>query len=245
LADRTQLQMPDEPGADAALAAVQSYGDRIGALGQVSTHAYWGGDRAGLRDHVRDRELGLWMSEWGTGGDAGYEPQHISNALNLSRGMLTDLKVLQPDVWCLWNAVESVEANQSEDVSWGIIHATYTPGQEDFYVAKQYYGYANYVKFLRPGSVAIQIDDPNAFAAYDPECRQLVVVYTQREAVDRDLELDLRGFVPRNGMVRRHRTSSTENLAELRAEPFRDGRYRTTLKAESITTLVVPGVRPR
>jgi O-glycosyl hydrolase len=245
LADRTHLQMPDEPGADAALAAIQSYGDRIAELGQVSTHSYWGGDRAGLRDYVRSRDLELWMSEWGTGGDAGYEPQHISNALNLSRGMLVDLKVLQPDAWCLWNAVESIEANQGENVSWGIVHASYTPGQEDFYVAKQYYGYANYVKFLRPGSVAIQIDEPNAFAAYDPEHRQLVVVYTERGTADREIELDLSGFRPQHGVVRRHRTSATENLAELPAESFRDGRVRTTVRGESITTFVVPGVRPR
>lgn len=245
LADRTHLQMPDEPGATAALTAVQSYGDRIAALGQVSTHSYWGGDRAALRDYVRAHDVELWMSEWGTGGDAGYQPQHISSALNLSGGLLTDLKVLQPDAWCIWNACESIEANRGENVSWGLIHATYTPGQEDFYVAKQYYGYANYVKFLRAGSVAIQIDDPNAFAAYDPKRRQLVVVYTQRDAADRDIELDLSRFTPRNGAVRRHRTSATENLAELSAEPFRDGRFHTTLRGESITTLVVPGVRPR
>ena len=245
LADRTHLQMPDEPGATAALTAVQSYGDRVSTLGQVSTHSYWGGDRAGLRDYVRDHDLELWMSEWGTGGEAGYQPQHISSALNLSRGLLTDLKVLQPDAWCIWNAIESVEANRDENVSWGIIHATYTPGQEDFYVAKQYYGYANYVRFLRAGSIAIQIDDPNAFAAYDPKRHQLVVVYTERGTADREIELDLSRFTPSTRPVRRYRTSSTENLAKLRTETVRDGRYRTTLGAESITTLVVPGVRPR
>jgi len=245
LAGQTILAMPDEPGATAALTAVQSYGDRINALGQVRTHAYWDGDRAALRDYVRGRDVDLWMSEWGAGGDAGYQPQHISSALNLSRGLLTDLRVLQPDAWCIWNAIESVEANRGENVSWGIIHATYTPGQEDFYVAKQYYGYANYVKFLRPGCVGIAIDDPNAFAAYDPNRRQLVVVYTEYGTTDRQIELDLSGFTPTRGVARRHRTSATENLTELAAEPFADGVYKTTLKAESITTFVIPGVRPR
>jgi O-glycosyl hydrolase len=241
----TRLQMPDEPGQTAALTSIQSYGDRIDALGQVSTHSYWGGNRAGLRDYVRSRGLELWMSEWGTGGNAGYQPQHISSALNLSRGLLLDLKVLQPDAWCIWNAIESVEANRDENVSWGIIHATYTPGQEDFYVAKQYYGYANYVKFVRPGSVAIQVGDPNAFAAYDSMRRQLVLVCTQTGSTDREIEFDLSGFTPTRGAARRHRTSATENLAELAAEPYADGRYRTTLKAESITTIVISGLQPR
>jgi O-glycosyl hydrolase len=243
--DRTHLQMPDEPGQTAALTSIQSYGDRIDALGQVSTHSYWGGDRAGLRDYVRDRGLELWMSEWGAGGDAGYQPQHVSSALNLSRGLLLDLKVLQPDAWCIWNAIESVEANRDENVSWGIVHATYTPGQEDFYVAKQYYGYANYVKFLRPGSVGIAIDDPNAFAAYDPMGHRLTVVATEYGTADREIELDLSGFTPTHGPVRRHRTSSTENLAELAPESLADGRYKTSLKGQSITTFVIPGVQPR
>jgi hypothetical protein len=71
------------------------------------------------------------------------------------------------------------------------------------------------------------------------------VVYTQYDAADRDIELDLSGFTPARGVVRRHRTSSTENLAELTAEPYADGRYRTTLRGESITTLVISGVQPR
>jgi O-glycosyl hydrolase len=246
LAGRTHLAMPDEPGQTLALESVQSYGDKLARLGQVNTHSYWGGNRTGLRDYVRGHsDAELWMSEWGAGGNAGYQPQHISSALNLSQGLLLDLKQLQPDAWCIWNAVESVEANRDENVSWGIIHATYTPGQEDFYVTKQYYGFANYVKFLRPGSFGVPIDDPNAFAAYDPQRRQLVVVYTESGGADREITLDLGGFRRETGAAVRYRTSTNENLAKLPAEQYRDGVYRTTVKGESITTFTFPGLQPR
>lgn len=245
LDERVGISMSEEPGAEAALTTLGVLGDEARRLRTVTTHSYWDQERTGLRDAVRALGASLWMSEWGTSGDAGYEPQHISNALNLSRTMLRDLRELQADAWNVWNAIESQEANRSEDVSWGLIHATYTPGQEDFYVAKQYYGYGNYAKFVRQGSVAVEIGDPQAFATYDAKRRRLVVVFTERGTADRDVTLDLGRFAPRAGAVLRHRTSATENLATLRPEIHRDGTYRTTLKGESITTFEFPGVFPR
>lgn len=245
LAGRTRIAMSEEPGAATALETLTSFGDRAELLGQVNTHSYWNQERTGLRDAVRDLGAHLWMSEYGTSGDAGYQAQHISNALNLSRTMLLDLNVLQVDAWNIWNAVESQEANKAENVSWGLIHATYTAGQEDFYVAKQYYGYGNYTRFVRPGATAVEVGDPQAFAVYDARRNELTVVYTEFGPSDREVTFDLGAFVPHRGAVRRYRTSAAENLAALPAEQHRDGRYRTTVKGESITTFVFPGLRVR
>lgn len=243
LAGRTRIAMSEEPGAAAALTTLDSFGERASLLGQVNTHSYWNQDRVGLRDAVRKLGAQLWMSEYGTSGDAGYQPQHISNALNLSRTMLLDLNVLQADAWNIWNAVESQEANKGENVSWGLIHATYTAGQEDFYVAKQYYGYGNYTRYVRPGATAIQVSDPQAFAVHDERRNELTIVYTEFGAADRELTFDISGFAPKRGAVRRYRTSATENLAALPAERHADGTYRTTVKGQSITTFVLPGLR--
>lgn len=244
LRDRVRLAMSEEPGAAAMLQTLRSFGDRAHLLGQVNTHSYWDQDRAGLRDAVAKLPARLWMSEYGTSGDAGYAPQDISNALNLSRTMLRDLNELQANAWTIWNAIESQEANKSGNVSWGLIHATYTPGEEDFYIAKQYYGYGNYTKFVRPGSQVVRVDDPQAFAAYDRHHRRLVVVYTEFGEKDREVTFDLSGFAPAHGSVHAHRTSATENLARLRVGQHAHGSYRTTVKGESITTFVFPGLRP-
>lgn len=244
LSRHTRLAMPEEPGASAALDSITSYGDDARLLGQVNTHSYWNQERTGLRDAVRALPAKLWMSEFGTAGDAGYQPQDISNALNLSKTMLVDLNVLQAQAWNIWNAIESIEANRDGNTCWGIIHATYTPGQEEFYVAKQYYGYGNYVKYVHPGATVIRVGDANAFAAYDARRRELVVVYTEPGTADRDVTFDLGAFAPSSGPVLRRRTSSTENLAALPAEARQGGTYRTTLKGQSITTFVLPGVVP-
>lgn len=241
----TLLSMPEEWAPSWTLDTVDDYdADDVAAyLGLVSTHSY-GDDapRDDLRRWAHERGLPIEMAEYGTPGDAGYEPQHVTNALNLARRLNQDLRQLQPDTWTIWNAVESIEENSVADTCWGLIHASYTAGTEQFYVAKQYYGFANYVRFIRPGFTLVDIGDPDAVAAYDERTRRLVIVYVSYDDADRTVTFDLSAFASPAGMVKRARTSATENLARLRPERYHHHAYTTTIKGSSITSFEFPGM---
>lgn len=246
LEGETLLAMPEEWAPSWTLDTVDDYdpGDVAAYLGQVATHSYGGidGARNELRRWAHERGLPIEMAEYGTPGDAGYEPQHVTNALNLARRLNQDLTQLQPDVWTIWNAVESIEENRAADTCWGLIHASYTAGSEEFYVAKQYYGFANYVRSIRPGFTLIDIGDPDAVAAYDDRTNRLVIVYVSYDDTDRTVTFDLSGFASPSGVVKRARTSATENFARLRPERRHDHAYTTTIKGSSITSFEFPGL---
>lgn len=82
----------------------------------------------------------------------------------------------------LWDGIESWEQNEKEQVSWGTIWARYLARNEPWTVAKQYYGYKNFTRFVRPGYRIIASGDTQTLAAYDPGSQQLILVTCNDDA---------------------------------------------------------------
>jgi O-glycosyl hydrolase len=108
-------------------------------------------------------------------------------------------------------------------------------------VAKQYYGYKNFTRFIRPGCRIIAAGDAQTLAAYDSNTQQLVLVTYNDGNSNRSITYDLSLFSP-IGTATPHRTSSTRNLAQLAPVPLTNNQLTVTLPEKSITTYLMRNV---
>ena len=121
------------------------------------------------------------MSEYGTGevqwGPGLYaDPTAVQPAINLAARIVGDMTDLRPTAWILWDGIENWEQNIQENISWGAIWAKYLDPNQTWTVAKQYYGYENFTKYIRPGARFIASGDAQSIAAYDPNSNRLTIV---------------------------------------------------------------------
>ena len=187
------------------------------------------------------------MSEYGTGEvsigspEGGMDATSPQPALNLSVQIVKDLTHLRPSAWILWDGIESYEMNELEDTSWGLIWAKYLGTSEEYTVAKQYYGYGNFTKFIRPGYDIIASNDSSTVAAHDPATGKVVLVVHNDSASSRYVDYDLGKFGAISSATP-YRTSGTENLAQLADVSMTNNHLITNLAPKSVTTFVLPGI---
>jgi len=221
-------------------------------ISTINTHTYFttNDGQVALRRTAKDWQKDLWMSEFGAGevplGQQGLysDPTQVQPAINLASQIVTDMTYLRPSVWLLWDGIESWEMNDKENTSWGLIWGKYNDPAQTYTVAKQYYGYGNFTKFIRPGYQLIESGDDQTLAAYDPAGQKLVLVAYNDGSSARSFTYDLSKF---SGLTTasRYRTSGSENLAQLSALSVSSNRLPVTLNAKSITTFVLSGVSSR
>jgi len=128
-----------------------------------------------------------------------------------------------------------------EDTSWGLIWAKYLDTSESYTVAKQYYGYGNFTKFIRPGYDIIASNDSHTTAAYNPASGKVVLVVYNNNTTSRYVDYDLSKFGAISAAAP-YRTSGTEALAQLDDVSMTGNHLITTLAPKSVTTFVMPGI---
>jgi O-glycosyl hydrolase len=245
----TAIAAPDADTVANAASSFDSYSSAAkNYVSTITTHTYISSvaDQVTLRNTAASANKRLWMSEFGSGEGAFGAPGQYSDptkaqpAINLASQIVTDMTNLRPSAWVQWDGLESWEMNDKENVSWGLIWGKYLDPAETYTVAKQYYGYGNFTKFIRPGHRIVASGDDNTLAAFDPVGKKLVLVAVNDATTARPLTYDLGKF---DGITTAtpYRTSDTETLAQLSNVGVSGNQLSVTLSPKSVTTFVMSG----
>ena len=244
LLDYTKVSGPEEYTPNETYNTVKQYSAVTCAdMDRINTHTYGKpADRSqteALKTFAADNGKRIWVSETGFNGDKNRTT--IDSSMNLAKGILKDLKDLKATAWINWQAVE--DSGPADD--WGLIGASFT-GPNEYITGKQYYGMANFSKFIRPGDKIIKIDHYTSLAAYDEANRRLVIVTTNDSDSARDYTYDLSGFDSVGAAAEIDRTSASEDLAAVSSDYPVDIAQKSLqlpdCPAKSITTIVIPDV---
>lgn len=237
---RMQVSAADETSVERAIGTWESYDAATRAcVGQINTHAYSTERRDDLRRLAALGGKPLVMSEVDGGGNAPHDHAGIAPALELAERIVGDLRELRPLRWVFWQAVEDEPAPGGSNNNWGLIHADLKGDTHTWALTKKYYAMAQFSKFIRPGAVLTPCDADETIAAFDAAHQTLVLVTRHGDPEDEPVTYDLSGFGPRAGRVQTFRTSAAEDLAQLPATTFANGRFTAVARGQSITTYVV------
>jgi O-glycosyl hydrolase len=213
-------------------------------ISTITAHTYGTSpaEAAVLRNTAAATGKKLWHSEFTTGGGTnGANPNHVQPAVSLAMRIVGDLNDLRPSAWLLWDGIESWEQNEKENGSWGTIWARYLDPKQKWTVAKQYYGYKNFTRFIRPGYRIVASGDAQTLAAYDSASRRLILITYNDGRSHRTVTYDLSLF----GQITTgtpYRTSSTQNLEQLKNVSVTNNRLTVTLPKKSVTTYLMTNV---
>lgn len=243
----TRVAAPDSFSVASANSSFQRYSATArDHISTITTHTYGtsANDELALRNTAAAAGKKVWMSEFGSGegplGAPGQytDPAKAQPALNLASRIVGDLRGLRPSSWIQWDGIESWEENREDNISWGLIWGNYLDPNQTYTVAKQFYGYGNFTKFIRPGYRLIESGDSQTLAAYDPVGKKVVLVAYNDSTSARSLTYDL-GKFDRISAATPYRTSDTERMARLSDIAVDDERLTATLNPKSITTYVL------
>lgn len=192
------------------------------AITQVNTHTYNGTSRAQLATAAAAAHKRLVVSEWGHGDKTGKA---------LSQQITKDLRELKPLAWAIW---------QPDWPNLMTIHYT----NHRYQINKNYYIYANYTRYIQPGSVFIDINDSNSVAAYDGRSKTLTIVTTNWSTASILVTYPMRNFARLGDRAHAngHRTSSSEDLVDLAPVLVSGKAFTASLPAGSVTTWVIPNI---
>ncbi|MCR5321383.1 MAG: RICIN domain-containing protein [Lachnospiraceae bacterium] len=207
----------------------------LSAISKFNTHSYYGNERLFLHTLALSKGKRVSVSEYGVGvGD--HNHQAVDSALELAHKIRDDVHDLQPETWVYWQAVE-----EEFDVNnWGFIHADFN-GAETYEITKQYYGMANFSKFIRPGATIIGANNSDILAAFDKNNHKLTLVVINSNKNTKDYSLDLSGFSSLGGSAKVYRTSDSESLAQLGDASLSGSSLNISAAPRSITTYVIDG----
>jgi len=224
----TTVSAPDDNSINDALEAVKGFGkETLRNLAQFNTHSYNGEKReklyhAALKDHKR-----LWMSEYGDGDTTG---------ITLAMRINNDMNNLHPCAWCYWQVIDNTPG-------WAML---WNPGNGRDYtciIKQKYWVYANFTKFIRPGSVIIGTNDPTyTTAAMNAGNNILTMVTTNPGGQDQTVTYDLSKLNTAIAQVAAYQTSREEDLAAIPIGPISNHRLTLTMPGGSVTTVVFTGV---
>lgn len=238
--DGTVISAADDNSIDETVFNFSLYDqDTFDAVQQMNTHSYNGSKMEELRALADKLGKKLWMSEYGTGGSEPHNHEDMTSVQELADRIMFDLKIMQPSAWVYWQAVEDEGANNN----WGFIHANFN-GDEQYELTKQYYGMAQFTKYIRPGAVIIPTDEGRTLAAYDAKAQRLVLVI-RNELSAENKAFDLTGWdVAKTGSAQVYQTSPELNMQKLEDIPVYTNGIEVPTADNSITTVVLEGVLP-
>ena len=249
----TTVCSPDEYDVGVSVESYKFYGALARShVGAVSTHSYQGSltDRYAFRDLLLSEGKAGMMSEvCHAGRPEGHTHTGMRCALEMAWQMTTDLRDLGAAKWVFWEPVIDEFYNVNDvwgaNDNWGPIHARFTgPDAEKVWIAKEFYGIAHYSRFIRPGYVIVETDDPRTLAAYEPAAGELVIVAYNEGEEAADYVFDIALLTEVDGLrAVPHRTTTTQSLDPLPPIAVRGGAFPDRLPPQSITTYVIGGVR--
>ena len=187
------------------------------AIVQVNAHTYGGSLRRELHQAAARHGKRLVMSEWGSPDKSGKD---LSNAITL------DMREMKPLAWAIWQP------------DWpGLIEVDYK--KPEFKLNPAYHVMAQYARFIRPGHVFIDVDDPDMLAAHDGQNDTLVLVAKNWTEKPVEKSFKLHGFAQLPDKASAFRTSASESVSKQPDIKVEDGGFKATLPPNSVTTWVV------
>lgn len=219
---------------NSTLSSWNSYdSDAKSVIDKINTHSYYGTERLYLNVIALSNNKRLSQSEYGVGVGE-HDHNAIESALELARKIRDDVRELQAETWVYWQAVE-----EEFDVNnWGLIHASFE-GIEDYEITKQYYGMANFSKFIRPNSTIIGANDSDMLVTLNKNTDELTIVVINDSNSQNSYAIDLSKFTTVGTSASAYRTSASENLVQLNDISIQNNTLEVNTAPESITTYVI------
>jgi O-glycosyl hydrolase len=228
---------------------------------KLNVHAYHGWDwQDRLRELAHRHGIAhIWMAEvshreWG---EPGFVPNSMRCALPTTRSIVSDIKRLRCSAWVYWQAVEPLQYNLWYNYTYGLLPVgvdrpvewngkTYQPGE--FVIAKSFYAFMQFTRFICPGDRLVRSGDDWTLAAVSPGRRQLTLVVHNDTDQAKPYMFDLSRFSRIGSRVKVWRTAEDEgeekhNCRPLPALNVKERGFTDTVPARSVTTYVVEGVR--
>jgi len=226
----TQVSASDENSMDDAYNNIRAFdAQSLEALGQINVHSYAGSKRAELRSLATSKGKRLWQSE--SGPLSVTLDSDLDAAMFMAGRIITDLKELQPEAWIDWQVGDPGRNWASFAVN---------NGQQSFTLLKRFYMHSGFSRYIRPGSTFLRIDAADMVAAEAADASQIALVVRNDDNSTKSFTFDLTALSSVGSAVDVHRTSATENLAQLSPIPIASYAFTVSLPAHSVTTLVIP-----
>ena len=225
----TQVSASDENSMDDAYNNLRGFDAKsIDALGQFNVHSYAGERRTELRTLATSKGKRLWQSE--SGPLSVTLNSDIDAAMFMAGRIITDLKDLQPEAWIDWQVADPARNWASFAVN---------NSQQSFTLLKRFYMHSGFSRYIRPGATFMRIDTADIVAAVAADGSQVTIVVRNDDAASKSFTFDLTAIASVSAAVDVHRTSATENLAQLTPIPIVGYGFTAAMPAHSVTTLVV------
>ncbi|MDO9257063.1 MAG: glycoside hydrolase [Bacteroidales bacterium] len=200
-----KISVMDANSVEECLKGLQGYekaGDIVPLISQVNTHSYVPAGRIELKKMSDKLGLSLWQSE---SGPLDVTLKGLDNYLLMAQRIVTDIRELQPEVWCDWQ----LASGGTGDGRWGLV--SYDAKNKTYQREKSYYVRKQFSKYIKPGYTFIAGSDKNSLAALSPDGKQLVMVIVNEDAAEKKISIDLSGFRKTAKSALVYRTSQTED----------------------------------
>ncbi|MEO6097249.1 MAG: glycoside hydrolase [Fibrobacteria bacterium] len=200
-------------------------------ISQFNTHSYSGtdADRRNLAGIAKSKRKKLWQSEAGPLNWPGGNQFDV--AIWSASLILRDLREMRAEAWVDWQIAGGG--------IWGVIDAARS--SQTARMNKKGFAYAQFSRFIRPGSTLIASDHPTTLAALVPASGSLVLVAVNASTSDSSYAFDLGRFSYLPPTAQAYRTSINQDLAALPDIPLRNKLLTLDVPSRSITTLVLKG----
>jgi O-glycosyl hydrolase len=194
----------------------------LGNVSGITTHTYNANAPRKLRKLAGKTGKPLWVSEYGDRDPSG---------LQLARRIRDDIAGLHAQAWTHWQFADGG--------GWGLISHRLYDEDGSYRIAKKFYIFAQFSRFIRPGCQIVDVNNDDALAAFDAGRRRIILVAVNDRTDSCTNVFQIAGIKTTTGTTTVYRTSTDENLAPLPPVPIRDNKFTATLPARSVTTFVI------
>jgi O-glycosyl hydrolase len=227
----TRVSAADENSMDDAYDNLRGFAEStLAVIEQVNVHSYAGTARAELRELTSMLGKRLWQSESGPLSQELSDDTHA--ALFMAGRIITDLRELEPAAWLDWQVGDSSRY-------WASVWLN--DAGQSFMPLKRFYMHAGFSRFIRPGAVFVDVDNPDMVAAVSADQRSLALVVRNGDMSEtRRFTFDLTKLPSVGASAGAYRTSRTEDLDTLEPIAIENFRFVVAIPAYSVTTYVIP-----
>lgn len=226
-----KISAMDANSIDEALNGLNGYisSGVINNVNTITTHSYYGTQRAQLYSAAAGQSKEVWQTE---SGPLGVYQTGIDNNLVMASRIIDDMKNMGAAAWADWQAMDGSS-------NWGLW--TYDTVQRTYSKSKLYYVRKQFSKYLKPG-YTIVYSSQNTIAALNPLNNQLVIVLVNTDTATSgdSFKVDLNLFASAGASASAYRTSPTENCVQLSSISLTNNIFSYTAPGRSVTTFIIP-----